>query len=145
MEALELLTQTNKASITLLFKDTCAEIYHQEDANIISILLKGLTKNQCYKANCEKALYYLAQFGSNKMLLDFSQLMMMNVEDRNWTESVWQQEVAATGLKNMAILMPDDLFASLSLNKMVDNLKKNVYWQTETFANEMQAHDWLIK
>ena len=145
MEALELQTQTNTASSTLLFKDTCAEIYHEKNANIIGIFMKGLTKNQCYQANCEKALTYLSRLGSIKILLDLSQLMMMNVEDRNWTENVWQQEIASTGLKKMAILMPDDLFASLSVNKMVESLKKNAYWKTETFDNEEQAYEWLTK
>lgn len=144
MEALEQLSLTNIA-LTPLLKDTCAEIYHVTEDNTVSIQIKGLTKNQCYQTNCERVLTYLTRFRSSKLLVDFRELMMMNTEDRCWTEGVWQHQLAQAGVARLAILMPDNLFAALSINKMIDNIKQNAYWECENFTDESKAYNWLIQ
>ena len=144
MEALELLTLTN-ANFTPLFTDTCAEIYHISEVNVVCMRVRGLTKNQCYQANSERALAYLVALKSTKLLIDLRELMMMDTHDRCWTEDIWQTEIAETGLKKMAIIMPESLFAILSVNKIVENIKKNTRWETEVFTEEKQVSHWLIK
>ncbi len=143
METLEQQLLTNK-ELTPIFKDTCAEIYHVVTDNIVYVVMKGLTKNQCYQVNAERALTTLQRFKSIKLLMDFSNLVMMSPEDQRWTEDVWQSQAVKAGLKFMATIRPDNLFASLSINKLMDNIRANASFENANFASETEAYEWLI-
>jgi hypothetical protein len=130
---------------TPIFKDTCAEIYHIEEGNVVYLIMKGLTKNQCYQANAERALSALVRFKSSKMLMDFRELIMMSLEDQRWTEEVWQPQAAKAGLQYIATLMPDNLFAALTINKVMDSVRCNASFDNESFVDESEAYEWLVK
>jgi hypothetical protein len=134
---------TNK-SLTPIFKDICAETYHVKESNIIYLVMKGLTKNQCYQTNAERALSALVRFNSSKMLIDFRNLVMLSPQDQQWMEEVWQKQAAKVGLLQLAIVMPDGLFAILSINKLIEAIKKYASFDTESFLNDTEAYDWLV-
>jgi hypothetical protein len=134
---------TNK-ELTLIFKDNCAEIYHIEDGNIIYLVMKGLTKNQCYQANAEKALTALTLFHSSRMLINFRDLVMFSPQDQRWTEEVWQKQASKAGLQQLAMIIPDSLFAVLSINKLTDSIKKSASFDNEHFVDEDEAYGWLM-
>ncbi|SFF39000.1 hypothetical protein [Thermoflexibacter ruber] len=134
---------TNK-SLTPIFKDICAETYHVKEGNIIYLVMKGLTKNQCYQTNAERALSALVRFNSCKMLIDFRNLVMLSPQDQQWMEEVWQRQAVKVGLHQLAIVMPDGLFAILSTNKLIEAIKKHASFDTESFLNDTEAYDWLV-
>ncbi|GAB4194079.1 MAG: hypothetical protein OHK0057_14190 [Thermoflexibacter sp.] len=134
---------TNK-SLTPIFKDICAETYHVKEGNIIYLVIKGLTKNQCYQTNAERALSALVRFNSCKMLIDFRNLVMLSPQDQQWMEEVWQKQASKVGLRQLAIVMPDGLFAILSTNKLIEAIKKHASFDTESFLNDTEAYDWLV-
>ncbi len=129
---------------TLIFEDTCAEIYHVHDGNIIYVMVRGLTKNQCYQAGAERALASLQKLKTTKLLMDFSNLVMMSTNDQKWTEDVWQKQAIKAGLRRMASVMPDNLFAALSINKLLDTIKVNNSFENANFVNEIEAYNWLL-
>lgn len=134
---------TNK-SLTPIFKDICAETYHVKEGNIIYLVMKGLTKNQCYQTNAERALSALVRFNSSKMLIDFHNLVMISPQDQQWMEEVWQKQAAKVGLHQLAMVMPDSLFAILSINKLIEGIKKHASFDIESFLNDTEAYDWLV-
>jgi hypothetical protein len=142
METIEQNLLTSKES-TPIFKDACAEIYHIVNDNIICVVMKGLTKNQCYQLNAERALTTLQRFKSTKILMDFSSLVMMSPDDQRWTEDIWQSQAVKMGLKYMATVSPDNLFASLSINKLMENIKRNASFENVNFTNKTEAYEWL--
>lgn len=134
---------TNK-SLTPIFKDICAETYHVKEGNIIYLVMKGLTKNQCYQVNAERALSALVRFNSTKMLIDFRNLVMLSPQDQQWMEDIWQKQAAKVGLLQLAIVMPDGLFAILGINKLIEAIKKYASFDIENFLNDTEAYEWLV-
>ncbi len=132
-------------SLTPIFKDICAETYHIKDGNIIYLVMKGLTKNQCYQTNAERALSASVRFNSDKMLIDFCNLVMLSPRDQQWMEEVWQKQASHIGLSQLAIVMPDGLFAILSINKLIESIKKHASFDTEGFSSSIEAYDWLTR
>jgi hypothetical protein len=144
MEILEQKLFTDK-QFTPIFQDTCAEIYHLAEGNVVCVKMRGLTKNQCYQLNAERALVALQRYKSAKMLIDFRNLVMMTPEDQQWTTDFWQKQAEKVGLKLMAIIAPDNLFAALIINKLVENIKRNASFENFNFSDEVEAYQWLIE
>jgi hypothetical protein len=130
--------------VTTIFEDVCAEIYHVHEGNVVYVRVKGATKNQCYQVNAERALASLQRLKTAKLLMDFSGLVMMSTNDQKWTEDVWQKEAIKVGLKRMASVMPDNLFAALSINKLLENIKSKDSFENASFTSEVEAYDWLL-
>jgi hypothetical protein len=78
------------------------------------------------------------------MLIDFRNLVMLSPQDQQWMEEVWQKQAAKVGLLQLAIVMPDGLFAILSINKLIEAIKKYASFDTESFLNDTEAYDWLV-
>lgn len=142
MEATAQKLLTNEGTV-LISKDACAEIYHLPDSNIVYVLMQGLGKNQCYRLNADRSLSVLQRFKATSLIMDFSNLMLMNAEDQKWIEEVWQMQAVEAGLKQMAAVMPDNLFAALSINKLTANIKKNNSFESASFMNSSEAYSWL--
>lgn len=130
--------------ITLILEDNCADIYHVHEGNFIYVRVKGATKNQYYQANADRALASLQRLKTSKLLMDFSGLVMMSTSDQKWTEDVWQRQAVKAGLRRMASVMPDNLFAALSINKLLENIRSNNYFENANFTNEADAYNWLL-
>jgi hypothetical protein len=41
--------------------------------------------------------------------------------------------------------MPDGLFAILSINKLIESIKKYALFDTEGFSSNTEAYDWLTR
>jgi len=132
----------NKETV-LVSKDNCAEIYHLPDSNIVYVLMQGLSKNQCYRLNADRSLSVLQRFKATCLIMDFSNLMLMSADDQEWIEDVWQKQAVEAGLKQMAAIMPDNLFAALSINKLTANIKRNNSFESASFMDSSDAYSWL--
>lgn len=94
-------------------------------------------ENICQQLEMNKALHWLA---------DFSRMTSPNISDQNWTIELLGHHLPNTKLRRIALVLPDDLFLevvveklSYSLLKMVDNKV-----QIGHFTDMDVAQRWLV-
>nr|MCU0394045.1 hypothetical protein [Thermoflexibacter sp.] len=72
-------------------------------------------------------------------------LVMFSPQDQRWTEEIWQKQASKAGLQHLAMIIPDSLFAVLSINKLTDSIKKSASFDNEHFVDEDEAYGWLME
>lgn len=69
-------------------------------------------------------------------------------ELQEWTAGEFNQKLKQAGLKKMAMIMPSDYIASLSVQQSVkemENQKDEGVFETSYFDNPEQAQKWLLE
>lgn len=82
----------------------------------------GFLKGEEYRALMNQAVEMLQRHGISKVLADVSQLRPLVPEDMSWTTEDWAPRAVAAGMREMAVVLPRNVFAQLSVTRVVENL-----------------------
>ncbi|PVY42167.1 STAS/SEC14 domain-containing protein [Pontibacter virosus] len=85
---------------------------------------------------------------SNAMcwLVDFSRVSTPNMSDQSWTIELLGHSLPHTKLRKLALVLPDDLFLEVVVEKVSDSLLSmtNNKVQIAHFADSGAAQQWLV-
>ena len=126
----------------VLFNEKYCEVYYEEDKNIITAQWIGYLQIDQVKEGCEQISKFIKRNPGVTHLSDHTRLKVLSTEVQNYLTGMWFQEVANLGLKKIAVLLSEDVFAQATVNKvntaaMVDKLQIN------TFGTRSQCIEWL--
>jgi hypothetical protein len=102
----------------------------------------GFLKGDEYRALMDRAIALLAQHGVSKVLADVSQLRPLVPADMSWTTEDWAPRAVAAGMRELAVVLPHNVFAQLSVTRVVESLGDERI-VTAQFDDVRNALGWL--
>lgn len=84
------------------------------------------------------------RFKPLKVLVDTrNQQYIISTEMQEWTNQTILTRVLAAGLKRVAIVVPEDLIAHLSIEQAMTE-EVGLQFETQYFDNDQKAREWLL-
>lgn len=102
----------------------------------------GFLKGEEYRSLMNQVVDLLKRHGVSKVLADVSQLRPLVPEDMSWTTEEWAPRAVAAGMREMAVVLPHNVFAQLSVTRVVENLGDDRI-VTAQFDDARTALAWL--
>ncbi|MDF3071130.1 MAG: uncharacterized protein K0R38_6731 [Polyangiaceae bacterium] len=102
----------------------------------------GFLKGEAYRGRMERILELVAEHGIDRVLADVSRIRSLIAEDRVWTNEVWAPRAVAAGVRAMAVVLPQNVFAQLGVTHVVEKLGE-VRILTAQFDDALDAQRWL--
>ena len=128
----------------IIFNEKFCEIFYEDDKNVITANWIGYLQLDQVKQGCQHITDFIRANPGVTHLSDHTRLKVLSTEVQDYLTGVWFQEVANLGLKKIAVLLSEDVFAQATVNKvntkaMVDKLQIN------TFGTKSQCISWLAE
>lgn len=82
----------------------------------------------------------------NYWLADLTRLSSPNIHDQQWTAELLGATVRSAKLKKIALVLPDDLFLEVVIEKIGEEVlqKTGNQVQISSFSNPQEACEWLV-
>lgn len=134
--------KTMVAEKKVLFTEKYVEIFTEEDGKVLTAKWIGYLKLDDVQKGCGFLTDFIKKNPGVQHLSDHTQLKVLSKEVQDYLTGVWFGEVANIGLKKIAVLVSEDVFAQATVNKVntkaqINDLKVN------TYGTRSQCIDWL--
>ena len=126
---------------TILFKEKYCEISFDESNKILTAKWIGYLKPETIRAGCEKIVEATERHQVLNHISDQRELKVLSKECQQYLTDEWFPAVAKAGMKKIAILVSEDVFAQATVanvNTKAGNL------QIASFHSIPQAHSFLL-
>lgn len=130
-----------KAATKKVFTKPYVEISFDEESKVLIARWIGFLSIENIKAGCAELTSYIKQNNIKNHLSDHTRLKILSKDAQEFLGGTWFPEVSALGLKKVAVLVSDDVFAQATVN----NVNKTTVGKLEmnTLPSEKQCMDWL--
>jgi hypothetical protein len=131
-----------------IYKSKYWNIFFEESTKMIVPAWNEKTielTDELYKFEMEKYTELVEKYRPNKALVNcLKQSFAIGVDLQEWTNNTLFPRILAVGVTRVAILMPADLIAQLSLEQTMGEAL-GVKFVTDYFDNEPEARKWLLE
>lgn len=125
----------------IIFNKPYVEISFDEESKVIIARWIGFLKVDDLKVGCSEITKFIKNNNIKSHLSDHTRLKILSKDVQEYLGITWFPEVSALGLKKVAVLVSDDVFAQATVN----NVNKTTVGklQLNTLPSEKQCMDWL--
>ena len=113
-----------------------------EEGGFVEMEWKKLARGDEFRHGLNMGLNLLIEKKSTKWLADLRNLGVVEKNDQIWSNEDWFPRAYAAHIKYMAIVVPQSVFAKMSMNEImrkVDNKDLTIYYHEEI----VEARRWL--
>ncbi|NUU59929.1 hypothetical protein [Paenibacillus agri] len=131
--------------MTTVFKTDSATVSWNEKAKAVHVEFNTYVHSDQLRAICDKAMELQQEKGAQRMISDNRKLSVISQEDQKWISTVHNQRIQDSGIKFVAIIMPEKTLGKMSMKRVVassvafDDIK-TVF---ESFESVEEAEEWL--
>ena len=130
------------AKVDSILKEKFVEIEFDPSTKVITARWIGFLKLEDVQKGCNLVSNYIKKNNLTSHLSDHTKLKVLSKEVQEYLTGQWFAEVEKLGLKKIAVLVSEDVFAQATVNNVntrgaVGRLK--IY----TFNSETQCNQWL--
>ncbi|HEY8937809.1 MAG TPA: hypothetical protein VIM65_21425 [Cyclobacteriaceae bacterium] len=116
--------------------------YHAESNAIIFIWLVPGSYNE-FRESMEKIMEAEQHFKTGKLIVDTNHQGVIHPDNQKWLATDWWERASKIGHSHVAIIMPKDIFAALSVEETMaqvngvivgyfDNMEDAIEWMKRT-------------
>jgi hypothetical protein len=132
------------AKAELVLKEKFAEVFYDADNKLITAQWIGFLKLDDVKFGCQEINRFVRKYQMTKHLSDHTKLKVLSKEVQEYLTGQWFMEVEKLGLKKIAVLVSEDVFAQATVNNVntkgaLGNL--SIY----TFNSLIRCEQWLTE
>ncbi|HAS47420.1 MAG TPA: hypothetical protein DCS93_43485 [Microscillaceae bacterium] len=132
----------------ILYKDKNANIELCAFSKCLTINISGfLGSNQIIKL-FEKSyqLFTESAQSTNALILNAEKLGAVKKAEQAWLSSNWNLRMSDAGLKQLAIIHPDNIFGEVAINTYLENNRGSLRYalNTKTFKDTKAAQNWVM-
>jgi hypothetical protein len=109
----------------------------------ISLAWNGFVPSGAYRRILDDALINVCLHKLRSWASDFRYMNAILRQDERWTAEHWFPRVAAAGLQRMAIVMSDDLFNRMAMERVMAEVTPQLPFAVAYFDDPEQARAWL--
>lgn len=130
-----------KTATKVIFNKPYVEISFDEETQVLIARWIGFLKTDDLKTGCTELINFIKKNNIKNHLSDHTRLKILSKEAQEYLGGTWFPEVAGLGLRKVAVLVSDDVFAQATVN----NVNKTTVGKLEmnTLPSERQCMDWL--
>ncbi len=126
----------------ILLNEDYAKIWHDTDTQVIHAAWKGFLQPDEVKKGCSLMTEFIKKKGILNHLSNHTQLKVLSKEVQEYLTQQWFPEVEKVGLKKIAALVSDDVFAKATVDKV--NKTKLGRLTISTFNSAHDSEQWLM-
>lgn len=127
----------------LLNKDN-VKIWYNSDNQVLYATWKGFLKKDQVVGGCSLMTEFIKKNGVQNHLSNHVELKVLSKEVQDYLTEQWFPEVEKVGLKKVAALVSDDVFAKATVEK-VNKVAKVGKLTISTFNAEKDSLNWLLE
>ncbi len=131
-------------SQTLLYSAPHLDIEYYEQPDYWYYNWKGLQTAESVYAGGEKIYELFTQKSCGRVLNDNRQVVTSWYGATEWAGREWFPRMFAAGLNRFAWIVPEALFAEMSMQKTLEVIPPEYHWVC-TFDDVQQARHWLLE
>ena len=113
------------------------------EGNILLVAYKTRASNEEYLINLNKQVELVKQYGISKAVFDLRKMGVLSAENQQYTSQVYMPQITKAGLKNSALIVPEDIFGEASARNVTDRVKNEVVYSMHHFKDLNQGILWL--
>ena len=130
----------------LLYKAPGVEIAHLQKENAVLVTLTGFLGAEKYKEQAMAQIRVAEKCKSKSLVYDLRNFKIIPPEAQQWTDSVWRPLALKAGIRWGAVIMPEDVFGSSTVEKVVDSIQQNKDAVIYSYFDKVEdAYEWVAK
>lgn len=110
--------------------------------NYVSLVWLKDSEGEVFRNSLNQGLELVNKFNATKWISDTSKLVTINESDRRWVYDIWYPKVIKSGLKFMAIILPENLHSKESILTIVSKIGD---LEIRNFKDMENAIKWIEK
>ncbi len=118
------------------------DIIWNESIQAVEMSWKAFAKGEDFRNALIEGLSLLASKKSKNWLADLRHLGVVTRKDQEWADDVWLINAVKSGVRKIAIIMPESAISEMSVTDVVSNLE-NSQIETSFFDSLEEARTWL--
>lgn len=122
----------------LMDTDFLQVLYYPEKKRMVQNW-SGFINTEDFKKTIDQVIALSEKYKIEKILSDTSKQSILKMEATDYAASV-VPKILKNGVRKMAFLVPENIFAKLSVNNFIDKSGKE---EIKYFANKQKAEEWL--
>jgi hypothetical protein len=135
--------QLTRATSQPYYDDAFITVSWVMEWQCVVVIWKKFAEGEKYRY-CLNKILELFQLKVGMLFLSDSRLQgVISNADQTWTNQEWGPQLAKTGLKKSAVILPDKAVTQMSLNRMVRT--RSTTFQTAFFSSIEEAITWLLQ
>ena len=124
------------------FNSPYLSIHWNEKIPCVMMEWKKFVKGSAFRGGLDKGLELLISKGTSRWLADLRSLQVLDQKDQEWSNEDWFPRAIAGGIRYMAIVVPLDVLAEMSVNRIMERVK-NTNLTVHYFSVLGEAESWL--
>ncbi len=128
-----------------IFTSDSATVSWNEKAKAVHVEFNTYVHSDELREICDRAMDLQQEKGAQRMISDNRKLTVISQEDQEWISTVHNQRIQDSGIKFVAIVLPEKAIGKLSMKRVVASSVAFDDIQTvfETFDSVEGAEEWL--
>ncbi|UII19945.1 hypothetical protein [Fulvivirga ligni] len=120
-----------------------AVVKHEESLNALFVELKGYIPLETLKSVIEREYAMIKHYKLSKCLVDLRGIKVYAPGAQELVKTEWFPTVKSLGVKQVAIIIPEDIFGKLAMEKAHEEQTKTQDKSTQNFKDIESAKEWL--
>lgn len=129
----------------ILVKESYVEINFDPATQIITAKWKGYLRLDQVKKGCEFLSDIIERDELTRHLSDHRELKVLSKEVQDYLTQSWFGDVESRGLRGIAVLVSEDVFAQATVNKVNNEQARVGKMVINTYNSEQDCRDWLTQ
>jgi hypothetical protein len=126
------------------FRADYLKIHWNKEIQCVWMEWKKFVKGNSFRGGLDKGLKLIIEKGSFRWLADLRLLKVVDMDDQEWSNMDWFPRAINGGIRYMAILVPKNIFAKMSVNAIMEKVASRDL-TVHYFESIEEAEDWLNK
>lgn len=118
-------------------------VFHDTEFNGVHVIYEGFLKPEEFKAIGKEAINTMKTQKLSKVLGDTGQIKVMSQENQEWIQNHWFPNAIQSGLKHIAMIVPNNVFGQTSVTATNEEAEKNEMVNLRYFIDKNEAIEWL--
>jgi len=120
------------------------EITYDPDTKVVAAIWKGYLKDDQVREGCAKITALIKEKQLKSHLSDHTQLKVLNKDVQDYLVNQWFAEVEKAGLRRIAVLVAEDVFAKATVDSVNDKAPNKDKLTINTYASVKDCMDFLV-
>jgi hypothetical protein len=133
-------------TIPIKFENQVAKIGWDASAGILHFEWKSFASGEIFRETLEHNIKLVQQFHATKQLINTIHAGAFKSEDQQWLVDSYTPRIQQSGIKYMALLVPENVVASMSQKRVLQSVQhdpRNQTYFANTFNSASEALEWL--
>jgi hypothetical protein len=133
----------NHSGLETVFSSEIGDVFFDTSINAVQITWKAYATTEEFREVLHHALTLMNERKADKWLANTKSLGVINPEDHVWFNEVWMPQAMEAGTRRVAMIVSDDVFAQLSMDDIMDEVREIAPVRDRFFTTIEEAREWL--